>query len=145
MKIAVVGLSYVGLPLTIQFARADVMVLGLDVDAAQAACSIMARAILEHIPPETLEDTLKGKRVPASADFSRIKDLKAVIICVLTPFTRTRTRTVRLGSEHALLGNVRDSAQYYRARAAALIRRNSFSAPPVFGSRRESYRTGDGG
>ena len=35
MKICIVGLGYVGLPLAIQFARAKVPVLGLDVDAAK--------------------------------------------------------------------------------------------------------------
>jgi UDP-N-acetyl-D-glucosamine dehydrogenase len=35
MKISVVGLGYVGLPLAIQFARANVTVLGLDIDAAK--------------------------------------------------------------------------------------------------------------
>jgi UDP-N-acetyl-D-glucosamine dehydrogenase len=35
MKISVVGLGYVGLPLAIQFARANVTVLGLDVDPAK--------------------------------------------------------------------------------------------------------------
>jgi len=33
VKIAIVGLGYVGLPLSIQFARSGVTVLGLDVDA----------------------------------------------------------------------------------------------------------------
>jgi len=32
MKIAVIGLGYVGLPLAIQFARSNVNVMGLDVD-----------------------------------------------------------------------------------------------------------------
>jgi UDP-N-acetyl-D-mannosaminuronate dehydrogenase len=33
MKIAIVGLGYVGLPLCLQFARNNVEVIGLDVDA----------------------------------------------------------------------------------------------------------------
>ena len=35
MKIAIVGLGYVGLPLSLQFARSGVTVLGLDIDAAK--------------------------------------------------------------------------------------------------------------
>jgi UDP-N-acetyl-D-glucosamine dehydrogenase len=35
MKVAIVGLGYVGLPLAMQFARANVRVVGLDVDAAK--------------------------------------------------------------------------------------------------------------
>ena len=36
-KIAIVGLGYVGLPLSIQFARSGVNVIGLDIDAAKVA------------------------------------------------------------------------------------------------------------
>jgi UDP-N-acetyl-D-mannosaminuronate dehydrogenase len=43
MKISVVGLEYVGLPLAIQFARANVPVLGLDVDAANV--DLIKRAV----------------------------------------------------------------------------------------------------
>ena len=35
MKVAIIGLGYVGLPLAMQFARANVTVVGLDVDAAK--------------------------------------------------------------------------------------------------------------
>jgi len=35
MKTCIIGLGYVGLPLAIQFARANVTVLGLDIDAAK--------------------------------------------------------------------------------------------------------------
>ena len=35
MKIAVIGLGYVGLPLSLQFARSGVTVLGLDIDPAK--------------------------------------------------------------------------------------------------------------
>ena len=35
MNIAIVGLGYVGLPLSLQFARSDTTVLGLDVDEAK--------------------------------------------------------------------------------------------------------------
>jgi UDP-N-acetyl-D-mannosaminuronate dehydrogenase len=43
VKIAVVGLGYVGLPLSLQFARAGVEVIGLDVDQKKVdACNAMA-------------------------------------------------------------------------------------------------------
>ena len=41
MKIAIVGLGYVGLPLSLQFARSDTEVLGLDIDQAKVK-SLMA-------------------------------------------------------------------------------------------------------
>ena len=35
MKIAIIGLGYVGLPLSLQFARSGATVLGLDIDSAK--------------------------------------------------------------------------------------------------------------
>ena len=40
MKIAVIGLGYVGLPLCLQFARSGVRVLGLVIDGVAAKYSI---------------------------------------------------------------------------------------------------------
>ena len=37
MKIAIIGLGYVGLPLALQFARSGVSVIGLDIDSAKVA------------------------------------------------------------------------------------------------------------
>jgi len=43
VKIAVVGLGYVGLPLSLQFARSGVAVLGLDIDPAKVEALNAAR------------------------------------------------------------------------------------------------------
>jgi UDP-N-acetyl-D-glucosamine dehydrogenase len=90
MKIAVVGLGYVGLPLAIQFARANVTVVGLDVDATKVDTISRGRSYIKHISQETIEEALKANRFCASTDFSRIKEVEAVIICVPTPLTKNR-------------------------------------------------------
>src|SRR5256886_16241186 len=90
MKISVVGLGYVGLPLAIQFARANVSVLGLDVDAVKVDLINQGQSYIKHIPRTTIEDVVKEKRLSASTDFSRIKKAEAVIICVPTPLSKNR-------------------------------------------------------
>jgi UDP-N-acetyl-D-glucosamine dehydrogenase len=90
MKIAVVGLGYVGLPLAIQFARANVTVLGLDVDAAKVDIINRGESYIKHIARETIKEVLKEDRLCASTDFSRIKEVEAVIICVPTPLNKNR-------------------------------------------------------
>jgi UDP-N-acetyl-D-glucosamine dehydrogenase len=90
MKIAVVGLGYVGLPLAIQFARANVTVRGLDVDPAKVDMINRGQSYIKHIAQETIEEVLKGDRLCASSDFSRIKEVEAIIICVPTPLTKNR-------------------------------------------------------
>ena len=88
--ISVVGLGYVGLPLAVQFARAKVPVLGLDIDAAKVELINQGQSYIKHIPRTTIEEVVKDKRLSASTDFSRIKDVEAVIICVPTPLSKNR-------------------------------------------------------
>ena len=49
LKIAVVGLGYVGLPLSFQFARSGVTVLGLDIDTAKVDALNQGRSYIKHI------------------------------------------------------------------------------------------------
>ena len=51
MKIAIVGQGYVGLPLALQFARAGVEVMGLDIDPAKIKALNAGRSYIKHIPP----------------------------------------------------------------------------------------------
>ena len=90
MKICIVGLGYVGLPLAIQFARANVSVLGLDVDAVKVDLINQSQSYIKHISRTTIEDVVKEKRLSASTDFSRIKEVEAVLICVPTPLSKNR-------------------------------------------------------
>jgi UDP-N-acetyl-D-glucosamine dehydrogenase len=90
MKISVVGLGYVGLPLAIQFARANVTVLGLDVDAAKVDSINQGRSYIRHIAPETIAEVVKEQRLCASIDFSQVKEVEAVVICVPTPLNKNR-------------------------------------------------------
>ena len=90
MKIAIVGLGYVGLPLSLQFARSGVNVLGLDVDPAKIDSLNGGRSYIKHIESSAIAEHVKAKMFEASADFSRIKEVEAVIICVPTPLNKNR-------------------------------------------------------
>jgi UDP-N-acetyl-D-glucosamine dehydrogenase len=90
LKIAVVGLGYVGLPLSIQFARSGVTVLGLDVDAEKVELLNKGRSYIKHIDSVAVAEMTKADLFHASTDFSRIRDAEAVILCVPTPLTKNR-------------------------------------------------------
>lgn len=90
MNIGVVGLGYVGLPLSLQFARSGVTVLGLDIDPAKVSAINEGRSYIKHIEPSAVQAELTAKRFSASTDFSRVKELEAVIICVPTPLNKNR-------------------------------------------------------
>ena len=90
MKTAVVGLGYVGLPLSLQFARSGVTILGLDIDATKVNALNAGQSFIKHIAPETVAEAVKTGKFSASADFKRIKDVEAIIICVPTPLNKNR-------------------------------------------------------
>jgi UDP-N-acetyl-D-glucosamine dehydrogenase len=90
MKIAIVGLGYVGLPLSFQFARSGVTVLGLDIDTTKVDALGQGRSYIKHIPSEVVAETVRSGSFTASTDFSRISEVSAIIICVPTPLNKNR-------------------------------------------------------
>jgi UDP-N-acetyl-D-glucosamine dehydrogenase len=90
MKIAIVGLGYVGLPLSIQFARSCVSVLGIDVDSKKVELLNNGNSYINHIEASAIAELTGSGKFLASTDFSLIKEVEAVIICVPTPLTKNR-------------------------------------------------------
>ena len=90
MKIAIVGLGYVGLPLSLQFARSGVTVLGLDIDPAKVEALNQGRSYIKHIEAAAIAAPVNAGRFTASTDFARIREAAAVIICVPTPLNKNR-------------------------------------------------------
>jgi len=88
--IAIIGLGYVGLPLSLQFARNGVTVLGLDIDGAKVDAINAGNSYIHHITGSTVALQVTAGRLSASTDFSRISECDAVIICVPTPLNKNR-------------------------------------------------------
>jgi UDP-N-acetyl-D-glucosamine dehydrogenase len=89
-KIAIVGLGYVGLPLSLQFARSGVHVLGLDIDPDKVDALNEGRSYIKHVPAETVAAEVKALRLIAATDFARVTEVEAIIICVPTPLNKNR-------------------------------------------------------
>ena len=90
MNIAIIGLGYVGLPLSLQFARSGATVLGLDIDPAKVEALNAGRSYIKHISPESIQAAVANRSFLASADFARVRDVDAIIICVPTPLNKNR-------------------------------------------------------
>jgi UDP-N-acetyl-D-glucosamine dehydrogenase len=90
MKIAVIGLGYVGLPLSLQFARACIDVIGIDVDPHKVELLNKGQSYIKHIEASAIAELVSAGKFSASTDFSPIKDVEAVTICVPTPLTKNR-------------------------------------------------------
>src|SRR5262245_5615988 len=89
-EVAIVGLGYVGLPLSLQFARSGVHVLGLDIDPDKVTALNGGRSYINHISAEVVAEQVKARRFAATTDFSRVREASVVIICVPTPLSKNR-------------------------------------------------------
>lgn len=87
-RIAVIGLGYVGLPLSLLFARAGVVVIGLDIDQHKVDALNGGRSYIHHIPAESIREQVEAGRFSASAEMSCVAHVEAAIICVPTPLDR---------------------------------------------------------
>ncbi|HVU37723.1 MAG TPA: nucleotide sugar dehydrogenase [Opitutales bacterium] len=90
MKIAIVGLGYVGLPLALRFAQAGVEVLGVDVDAAKCASLNAGQSYIKHIASAAVAQAVASGRLQATTDFARTRAVEAILICVPTPLNEHR-------------------------------------------------------
>jgi UDP-N-acetyl-D-glucosamine dehydrogenase len=79
MKIAVVGLGYVGLPLSLQFARSCVNVLGIDVDPRKVELLNRRQNYIKHVPQSVIAELVGSGKFSTSTEFSRIKEVEAII------------------------------------------------------------------
>lgn len=90
MKIAIIGLGYVGLPLSLQFSSSGVNVIGLDVDQKKVSALREGKSYIKHIANEAIEAAMVSGSFEASTNFSRVREVEAVIICVPTPLNKYR-------------------------------------------------------
>ena len=88
-RIAVVGLGYVGLPLAVEFASKGFNVIGIDVSSEKVKKVNAGRNYIQDIDDALLEKLVKEKKIFATSDFSVMKNIDCVSICVPTPLSKT--------------------------------------------------------
>src|SRR4051812_26604094 len=88
--IGVIGLGYVGMPLSLVAATAGFKVIGFDIDAMRVAQINRGESFIKHIPASAVVSALSHRRLEATAAFGRLGEPDAILICVPTPLTRHR-------------------------------------------------------
>jgi UDP-N-acetyl-D-glucosamine dehydrogenase len=88
--LGVIGLGYVGLPLSLTFLRQGIKVLGFDVDPQKITKLQAGTSYIKHIPSGDLNDFVKQGMFSATADFTRLNEPDVILICVPTPLTQNR-------------------------------------------------------
>jgi len=89
-RIGIIGLGYVGLPLTLLFSEERFRVTGFDIDASKVASLNQGQSYIHRIETEHIRAAQRsGFR--ATSEFSEIADMDAVLICVPTPLNPDHT------------------------------------------------------
>ena len=81
----VVGLGYVGLPLAVEKAKAGFKTIGFDVQEAKVKMVNEGHNYIGDVVDAELKDLVEKGMLSATSDFSFIKDMDFIAICVPTP------------------------------------------------------------
>ena len=86
----VVGLGYVGLPLSLGFARAGFKVVGVDIDPDRVEQLRAGRSHVGDVPDRELAAEIEAGRFDVTADSAVLAQADCIHICVPTPLTKTK-------------------------------------------------------
>jgi len=88
--IGIIGLGYVGLPLSRAFSSNDFKVIGFDINDMQLNSLNKNQSYIKHISDETIRSMREDKGFICTSDFSMLKEVDVIIICVPTPLSKHR-------------------------------------------------------
>ena len=89
-RLGVIGLGYVGLPLSMEFVRAGFRVVGIDNDVEKVRKLGEGESYIQDVPSERVREALDAGLFEATTDYAVLETLDAVDICVPTPLRKTK-------------------------------------------------------
>ena len=85
ISVGIIGLGYVGLPLMWTFHEAGLNVVGFDVDESKIQNIKKGIPYIKHLGSDMMRKLSSSDKIKATSDFSQLKEVDAVLICVPTP------------------------------------------------------------
>src|SRR5688572_9078429 len=89
-RTGVVGLGYVGLPLAVELAKAGFHATGIDLDDRKVKAIEEGRSYIPDVATADVAALRKAGKLDATTDFSVVKELDTINICVPTPLRKTK-------------------------------------------------------
>ena len=89
-RTGVVGLGYVGLPLAVELARAGFRTTGIDVDDRKVNAVMEGRSYIPDVATADVMALKQAGTLDATTDFSIVRELDTINICVPTPLRKTK-------------------------------------------------------
>ncbi|MEO1371722.1 MAG: nucleotide sugar dehydrogenase, partial [Planctomycetota bacterium] len=88
--VGIVGLGYVGLPLSDAFEAAGHHVIGFDIDSAKSKKLNQADSYLPHLGQELFDRLASSSRFQPTSDEKALAQCDAILVCVPTPVDEDR-------------------------------------------------------
>jgi UDP-N-acetyl-D-glucosamine dehydrogenase len=120
-RVAVIGIGYVGLPLSIEIARAGFDTVGIDVDRKKVDAVLRGRSFIGDVPDADVAAVVRQGRFTATDDFKALAKCDIVNICVPTPFTASKDPDVSFIVEAG-----RQVARHLRRGALVILRSTTY-------------------
>jgi len=89
-SIGIIGMGYVGLPLSIAYAESGFKVLGIDIDKEKVNKINNSTSYISHIPCKKLKPLVDSSSFNATNNFEEVSRLDAIILCLPTPLNKYR-------------------------------------------------------
>jgi UDP-N-acetyl-D-glucosamine dehydrogenase len=109
-KAGVIGLGYVGLPLAIEFAKAGLTVVGVDLDARKVGALGRGESYIGDVDAADVKAMVEAGRFRATTDFSVLSEVDTINICVPTPLRKTKDPDLSY-----IVASVEEIAKYFKA------------------------------
>ncbi len=107
--VGVIGMGYVGLPLAVEIGRVGFNVTGIDILEKKVKTVNSGKSDIDDIKDSDVKELVDLKRLYCTNDFSVLKNIDVIIICVPTPLNKTKDPDVSY-----ILSAVDEIAKYVR-------------------------------
>jgi UDP-N-acetyl-D-glucosamine dehydrogenase len=89
-RVGTIGLGYVGLPLSVEFASAGLSVLGFDLSPGKVEAINRGESYIKDVAPDRVAALVSSGRLKATTDLGLLEECDAIVICVPTPLGKTK-------------------------------------------------------
>jgi len=89
-RVGVIGLGYVGLPLTMEFVKAGFKVTGFDISVEKVSLINEGKNYIADVSDSELKDAVEKNLFNATVDFAQLADMDTISICVPTPLNKLK-------------------------------------------------------
>jgi UDP-N-acetyl-D-glucosamine dehydrogenase len=117
----VVGMGYVGLPLSVEVAEAGYAVIGFDLKPDVVEGITAGRSHIDDVPSRRLADLVQRGAIGATTNMDRLQDVDVIAICVPTPLSKTKDPDVSF-----VLTATKEVAERIKAGQAVILESTSY-------------------